>query len=82
MNELAVIENLAATAIYRLRQDTLGAGEPFMINVEGLPKNHCYLEYPNGCIELVAFDHHTNEFLPVKALTSNEILQLKKQLGL
>ena len=82
MSELEILENIATTAVHRLRQETLIAGQPFMINISDLPKNQCYLEYPDKSIVLVTFIKDKNEFLPIKKLSSLENTRLRKRIGL
>jgi hypothetical protein len=55
MSEIEVLENIATKAVHRLRADTLNSGQPFMINVDELPADQCYLEFPDHSIQLVTF---------------------------
>jgi hypothetical protein len=82
MSELEILENIATTAIHKLREDTLMAGQPFMINVDGLPKDQCYLEYPDKSIKLVTFLKGKNDFVPLKNLSTRDSLRLRKRIGL
>ena len=82
MSELEVLEAIATTAVQRLRTETLTAGQPFMINMNNLPENQCYLEYQDGSIELVNFIKGKNEFSFVKELSESERLCLKQSIGL
>jgi hypothetical protein len=82
MSELEVLENIATTAIHRLREETLTAGQPFMININGLPKDQCYLEYPDRSIKLVTFVKGNHDFLTIKKLSLRDGLRLRKRLGL
>ncbi|WDF76054.1 hypothetical protein PQ469_19370 [Mucilaginibacter sp. KACC 22773] len=82
MSETEVLENIATNAVRRLRTETLVSGQPFMINVEGLPKNQCYLEYPDQTIQLVTFVQGKNDFIPIKNLGARDRDRLRKRLGL
>lgn len=82
MSELEVLENIATKAVHRLRIETLSAGHPFMINVNGLPKDQCYLEYPDKSIKLVTFLKGKNDFLPIRKLSAKDGAVLRKHLGL
>lgn len=82
MSELEVLENIATKAVHRLRNETLSSGQPFMINVKGLPKNQCYLEFPDDSIQLVTFFKEKSDFIPVKNLSSRDRQRLRKRLGL
>jgi hypothetical protein len=82
MSEIEVLENIATKAVHRLRTETLNAGQPFMINVEGLPANQCYLEFPDHSIQLVTFLQGKNDFIPIKNLSTRDRDRLRKRLGL
>jgi hypothetical protein len=82
MSELEVLENIATTAVHRLREETLALGQPFMINIDSLPNDQCYLEYPDGSISLVAFVKDKNDFILIKKLSPSDILLLRTGLGL
>jgi hypothetical protein len=82
MSELEVLENVATTAIHRLRSETLSADQPFMINVAELPKNQCYLEFPDHSIHLAAFTKINNDFSLIKKLSLRDSNKLRKRLGL
>ncbi|WP_158796645.1 hypothetical protein [Pedobacter sp. L105] len=53
IREISELKNVASSAILRLRGRTLKSGQPFMINTNDLPKNQCYLEFPDRKIQLV-----------------------------
>jgi len=82
MSELEVLENVGTSAVHRLREKVLASGQSFMINVEGLPKGQCYIEYPDGEIQLVVLQDGQNDFTLIKELSLPEAELLKKQVGL
>jgi hypothetical protein len=82
MSEIEALENIATKAVHRLRNETLFSGQPFMINVAGLPPNQCYLEFPDQTIQLVTFVQGKNEFVPVRTLTTRDRDRLRKRIGL
>lgn len=82
MSELELLENVATSAVHRLRAETLNAGQPFMINIAGLPKNQCYLEFPDQSIQLVSFEKHKSDFSVIKQLSTRDNIRLRKSLGL
>jgi hypothetical protein len=82
MSEIEVLENIASKAVRRLRTETLTSGQPFMINIDGLPPNHCYLEFPDNSIQLVSFSQAKNDFVPVRKLRARDRERLRKRLGL
>ena len=82
MSEIEVLEEVATKAVHRLRVDTLSSGQPFMINVKGLPSNQCYLEFPDHSIQLVTFVQGKNDFIPIRTLRTRDRERLKKRLGL
>jgi len=50
---LQIIEKVGNEAVQKLRLRKLRDGHPFMINSKDLRSNQCYLEYPDGSIQLV-----------------------------
>jgi hypothetical protein len=82
MSEIEVLGNIATRAVHRLRTETLVSGQPFMINVKGLPPNQCYLEFPDHSIQLVTFVQEKNDFVPVRKLRARDRERLRKRLGL
>lgn len=82
MSELELLEDIATSAVLRLRTETLNAGQPFMINIADLPKDQCYLEFPNGSIQLVFFEKNKNDFSTIKQLSTSESGLLRKSIGL
>ena len=49
-----IISNRNGIVVKKLREQKLRAGLPFMINVNELSSNQCYVEYPNGVIKLAS----------------------------
>jgi hypothetical protein len=82
MSEIEVLEGIATKAVHRLRTETLTSGQPFMINVKGLPPGQCYLEFPDKNIQLVVFVKGKNDFVPVRKLGARDRERLRKRLGL
>lgn len=82
MSEIELLEDIATKAVHRLRTETLFAGEPFMINIKGLPPNQCYLEFPDQSIQLVTFVQDKNDFVSIRKLNTRDRDRLRKRLGL
>lgn len=82
MSEIEALEDIATKAVHRLRNDTLDSGQPFMINVEELQPNQCYLEFPDRSIQLVTFSQEKNDFILVRNLSDRDSEKLRKRLGL
>lgn len=70
---------IGTKAVKKLREQKLKNGLAFMINVQELASNHCYLEYPNGIIKLVKVEHGSKEILEIRELTSDEADKLRKR---
>jgi hypothetical protein len=66
-------------AVKRLREQKLKNGLPFMINVAELSTNECYLEYPNGSIQLITVAHATREMSILRELTAKEANTLRQR---
>ncbi len=82
MVTLQNIENKGTTAVKRLRSEKLAKGLPFMINSKELPSSQCYLEYPNGSIQLVALSKNARDFDVIRELSLQENRQLRTKFGL
>jgi hypothetical protein len=82
MSEAEIIEKSGADAVRKLRLIKLQSGSPFMINSRELPAGQCYLEYPDGKIELVSLAANSIDFSVVRELTNEEsmLIRLKYQL--
>jgi hypothetical protein len=76
------MEGRASTAVKVLRKQKLMNGFHFMINCNELPSNQCYLEYPNGSIQLVCLSKmgHDFDFIRELDLKENKNLRAKFKL--
>jgi hypothetical protein len=72
MTQIQEIEQKGTAAVKRLRIKTLKNGYPFMINSKDLPANQCYLEYPNGSINLVTIAKPAKDFTVIRTLSGEE----------
>ena len=77
MSTLQNMERRGTAAVRRLRRQKLAKGLPFMINLNELPSNQCYLEYPDGSIQLVALTANKQDFAPVRQLSQQEVQELR-----
>ena len=73
------IERNGLSAVRMLRKSKLNKGLPFMINSRMLPSNQCYLEYPNGSIQLVTLCRNKNDFQVIKELDPEEENAFRKK---
>lgn len=69
-------------AIQILRKEKLDRGHTFMINSGALPDDQCYLEHPDGSIEVVTISHSKKNFETVRVLSNQESVSLLKSLQL
>ncbi len=76
------MEQAAKQAILALRKAKLEQGHPFMINTSALPPGQCYLEYPDGTIEIVTLSKSRMDFERVRLLSRGESVELLKLLDL
>ncbi len=76
------IETLGIRAVKELRRRRLNRGEFFMINVNSLPPDHCYLEYPGGTIKLATYESRAKNFTIVRELEAEESFRLREKIGL
>lgn len=67
--------------VKKLREQKLRAGLPFMINVNELSSNECYLEYPNGDIKLISVTSSSREFKVIRELNTSDANSLRKRLN-
>lgn len=72
MTQIQQIENTGTAAVKRLRTKKLKNGQPFMINSKDLPGNQCYLEYPNGSMQLVTIAKSAKDFSIIRTLSRSE----------
>ena len=77
MSTLQNIERKGTAAVKRLRRQKLAKGLPFMINSKELPSHQCYLEYPDGSIQLVALAENKQDFDLIRQLSTQESTQLR-----
>jgi hypothetical protein len=77
-----MLEFSGLLAIQILRKEKLNSGHPFMINSSSLPDGQCYLEYPDGTIQLVKLSRSNTDFELVRLLSNVESKTLLKSLNL
>lgn len=79
------LESIAAKgteAVKRLRREQLTEGFSFMINDDGLPSGQCYLEQPDGSVQLVELATNGRDFDSVRELSAQESDNLRAKYGL
>jgi hypothetical protein len=81
MTALQTIEQIGNQAVKKLRLQKLRNGHPFMINSKELPPNHCYLEYPDGIIQLAYLKNAAKEFTILHVLSFPEEESLRGKYG-
>lgn len=81
MTELQIIGKVGTEAVQDLRLQKLRSGHPFMINSKDLEPYQCYLEYPDGSIQLVFLKNAAKEFTVIRTLSPAEELSLRNQYG-
>ena len=72
MTALQTIEQIGNKAVQKLRLQKLRSGHPFMINSKELEPNQCYLEYPDGTIQLVYLKNAAKDFTVIRRLSASE----------
>jgi hypothetical protein len=79
MTALQTIEQIGNKAVQKLRLQKLRSGHPFMINSKELEPNQCYLEYPDGTIQLVYLKNAAKDFTVIRTLSvsEEEVIRLK-----
>ena len=82
MTALQTIEKKGNDAVQKLRLQKLHDGHPFMINSKDLEPNQCYLEYPDGSIQLVFLKNAAKEFTVIRTLSPSEEISLRNKYGL
>jgi hypothetical protein len=82
MNDVQKLEKTGNDAVKMLRIDKLRKGMPFMINAKELPGNECYLEFPDGKIQLVTISSTGRDFVLLRELTSIENDDVRKRYNL
>jgi hypothetical protein len=78
---LQEIRKIGTKAVKELRLQKLQKGLPFMINSKNLKPNECYLEYPDGKIQLAFLKRGAKEFTVNRDLSQEEKLSLRKKHG-
>jgi hypothetical protein len=81
MTALQTIEKIGNEAVQELRLQKFRNGHPFMINSKELKSNQCYLEYPDGTIQLVFLKNAAREFTVIRTLSLREAESLRKRFG-
>lgn len=79
MSTIETSSRKGTDAVKKLRERKLKSGLPFMINVKELSTNQCYLEYPNGNIQLITLVKSTKELDIIRELTPVEANELRKR---
>lgn len=74
------LEEAGLRAVQLLRKTKLAQGHPFMINSSALPMGQCYLEFPDGIIQLVRINRSKMDFEVVRELSHQEQSEIKKLL--
>ena len=69
-------------AVKAIRKSKLNRGLPFMINVIKYGKNVCYLEYPDGKINLVELSYSGTNFQTIRVLPAAEADDLRTRFAL
>jgi hypothetical protein len=82
MKNIEELEMLGMNAVKKLRRTRLSRGDFFMINLNSLPDDHCYLEYPGGVIKLAIYESGAKNFTIVCELATEESLELLKKFNL
>jgi len=72
MTALQTIQQIGNKAVQKLRLQKLRNGHPFMINSKELEPNQCYLEYPDGTIQLVYLKNAAKDFTVIRKLSNSE----------
>lgn len=82
---MSILESIAmkgTEAVKRLRREQLAEGFSFMINDDSLPSGQCYLEQPDGSIQLVKLSTNGRDFDVVRELSAQEREDLRLKYGL
>ena len=74
------LEKSGLLAIQILRRNKLAHGHPFMINSYKLPEDQCYLEYPNGSIQVVTICRNKKDFEVIRELSIEEQISIRNML--
>jgi hypothetical protein len=76
------LEQSGLLALQHLRRDKLKNGHPFMINSSKLPVGQCYLEFPDGTIQIVTLSRTKKDFEVVRELSIEEQTSIRNMLQL
>lgn len=79
MNTLNFIGVQGTNAVRKLREQKLRSGLPFMINVQELATNQCYLEFPDRSVKLVTILSSTRDIDVIRELSSAEADLLRRR---
>ena len=82
MENIKEIERIGIEAVKNLRLKRLRQGNFFMINLNSLPSDQCYLEYPDGIIKLALYESGAKHFTIVRELEKDESSYLRSKLNL
>jgi hypothetical protein len=82
MTALQMIAKKSTDAVKELRLQKLRNGLPFMINSNDLESNQCYLEYPDGAIQLAFLEKGARDFTMIRALSLAEAKTIRSKYGL
>lgn len=82
MKKIKEKEALGINAVKKLRRNRLSRGDFFMINLNSLPPDHCYLEFPGGIIKLAICEPGAKDFTIVRELENEEGADLRKKFDL
>lgn len=73
------LEQAGLLAVQQLRKKNHSKGHPFMINTPSLPIGQCYLEFPDGTIQLVRINRSKKDFEAVRELSFEEQLLIREK---
>lgn len=79
MTQVQLLERSGTQAVKKLRKSKLARGRPFMINDSSLPQGQCYLEYPDGHIDLVKLSALDADFDVIRSLSAKEAVGIKEK---
>jgi hypothetical protein len=82
MVDQSYINEKGSEAVKQLRLKKLQNGQPFLIYSADLPKDQCYLEYPDGSIKLASFTKGAHDFIIIRELPENESLKVRVKYNL
>jgi hypothetical protein len=74
------LEQSGLLAIQLLRKNKLKHGHSFMINSNKLPDDQCYLEHPDGSMQVVTMSRSKKDFEVIRELSKEEQSSIRKML--